>query len=74
MDSLGGVDILWTKAFGAEFDDCGYGIAISYSLSSNSSLKSLSTKYQRHQVNPSNDLRGHISVYNFALKKSIIFL
>ena len=30
MDSLGGVDILWTKAFGAEFDDCGYGIAISY--------------------------------------------
>ena len=36
--------------------------------------KSLSTKYQRHQVNPSIDLRGHISVYNFALKKSIIFL
>jgi hypothetical protein len=30
MDSLGGVDILWTKTFGDEFDDKGYGIAISY--------------------------------------------
>ena len=30
MDLLGGVDILWTKTFGDEFDDCGYGIAISF--------------------------------------------
>ena len=30
MDSLGGVDILWTKTFDDEFDDCGYGIAISF--------------------------------------------
>ena len=30
MDSLGGVDILRTKAFGDEFDDCGYGIVISF--------------------------------------------
>ena len=27
MDLLGGVDILWTKTFGDEFDDRGYDIA-----------------------------------------------
>jgi len=27
MDSLGGVDILWTKTFGDEFVDRGYDIA-----------------------------------------------
>ena len=36
MDSLGGVDILWTKTFGDEFDDRGYDIAILYPQSSNS--------------------------------------
>ena len=30
MDSFGGVDILWTKAFGTEINDCGNGIAISF--------------------------------------------
>ena len=30
MDSLGGVDILWTKTFGDESDDMGNGIAISF--------------------------------------------
>ena len=31
MDSLGGVDILWTKTFSDEFDDMGYDIAASFS-------------------------------------------
>lgn len=30
MDSIGGVEISWTKIFGDEFDDKGYGIAISF--------------------------------------------
>jgi len=30
MNSFGGVDILWTKAFDAEFDDWKFGIAISF--------------------------------------------
>ena len=31
MDLLGGVDILWTKTIGDEFDDRGYDIAAFFS-------------------------------------------